>query len=87
MRRAECERAARLLGAAQLRDLQAQDVSRIMSLPEPLGRRARHVVTEDDRVLAAVTALRAGDVEALGEVVPRLARIDARRLRGVDPRD
>jgi galactokinase len=67
-RRAECERAARLLGASQLRDLQAQDLPRIMSLPEPLGRRARHVVTEDDRVLAAVAALRAGDVQALGRL-------------------
>lgn len=67
-RRAECERAARLLGVTQLRDLGAQDLPRIMSLPEPLGRRARHVVTEDDRVLAAVTALRAGDVQELGRL-------------------
>jgi galactokinase len=39
-----------------------------MSLPEPFGRRARHVVTEDDRVLAAVTSLRAGDVQGLGRL-------------------
>ena len=37
-----------------------------MALPDPLGRRARHVVTEDARVLAAVRALQAGDLEALG---------------------
>jgi galactokinase len=67
-RRAECESAARRLGVAQLRDLDVPDVPRIMELPEPLGRRARHVVTEDARVLAAVRALREGNVEALGEL-------------------
>jgi galactokinase len=65
-RRAECEDAARRLGVGQLRDLDVQDLPRIMELPEPLGRRARHVVTEDARVLAAVEALKAGDVGALG---------------------
>jgi galactokinase len=67
-RRAECEQAARLLGVAELRDVEARDLPRVMSLPEPLGRRARHVVTEDDRVLAAVKALRAGDVASLGRL-------------------
>jgi galactokinase len=67
-RRAECEDAARRLGVAMLRDLELQDVPRIMELPEPLGRRARHVVTEDARVLAAVRALEAGDLKALGQL-------------------
>jgi galactokinase len=67
-RRAECEQAARLLGVPQLRDLGARDLPRIMSLPDPLGRRARHVVTEDDRVLDAVRAMRAEDVQALGRL-------------------
>ncbi len=67
-RRAECEQAARLLGVAQLRDLGAPDLPRIMGLPEPLGRRARHVVTEDDRVLTFVRALREGDADALGRL-------------------
>jgi galactokinase len=67
-RRAECERAASLLGVPQLRDVGAQDLARIMSLPDPLGRRARHVVTEDDRVLEAVKAMQAGNVEALGRL-------------------
>jgi len=65
-RRAECEAAAEQLGVPQLRDLSASDLGRIERLPEPLGRRARHVVTEDERVLAAVAALEAGDVERLG---------------------
>jgi len=67
-RRAECEEAARRLGVAQLRDLDVQDVPRAMELPEPLGRRARHVITEDARVLAAVQVMRSGDVEALGRL-------------------
>jgi galactokinase len=67
-RRAECEEAARLLGVAQLRDLLPQDIARVDGLREPLGRRARHVVTEDARVLEAVTALESGDLERLGEL-------------------
>jgi galactokinase len=66
VRRAECERAARALGVALLRDLTAADLPRAARLVEPLGRRARHVVTEDARVLEAVAALRAGDAARLG---------------------
>jgi galactokinase len=51
-RRAECERAARLLGVSALRDV--TDVDACNRLPPPLNRRARHVVTENARVLAAV---------------------------------
>ena len=65
-RRAECERACALLGVAQLRDVGLAALDRITALPPPLDRRARHVVTEDARVLAAVSALRAGDLDALG---------------------
>jgi galactokinase len=68
MRRAECDEAARRLGVAQLRDLTPEDASRTEALPEPLGRRVRHVVTEDERVLAAVAALDAGDLPRLGEL-------------------
>jgi galactokinase len=67
-RRAECEEAARQLGVRQLRDLDLPDVPRAMELPDPLGRRARHVITEDARVLDAVRALQAGDLEALGSL-------------------
>ncbi|WP_437933863.1 galactokinase [Sorangium sp. So ce341] len=67
-RRAECERAAALLGVRQLRDVDAAAEQRIASLPAPLDRRARHVVTENARVLAAVAALRAGDLVRLGEL-------------------
>ncbi|WP_437573564.1 galactokinase [Sorangium sp. So ce887] len=67
-RRAECERAAAALGVPQLRDVDAAAETRIASLPAPLDRRARHVVTENARVLAAVAALRAGDLGRLGEL-------------------
>jgi galactokinase len=67
-RRAECERACALLGVGQLRDLGPADLPRVEALPEPLNRRARHVVTEDERVVRAVTALRAGDLDRLGEL-------------------
>jgi galactokinase len=65
-RRAECERAAELLGVPQLRDAEIGDLERIAALPEPLNRRARHVVTEDARVLDTVAALRRGDLAAVG---------------------
>ncbi|MGK3987678.1 galactokinase [Sorangium sp. So ce136] len=67
-RRAECERAAAALGVPQLRDVDAAAEQRIASLPAPLDRRARHVVTENARVLAAVAALRAGDLARLGQL-------------------
>ena len=67
-RRAECEEAARQLGVAQLRDIDVQDLPRVMQLDERLGRRARHVITEDARVVAAVAVMRSGDLDALGQL-------------------
>ena len=68
VRRDECRRAAEALGVDSLRDVRAQDLSRVALLPSPLDRRVRHVVTENERVLAAVDALRRGDLERLGEL-------------------
>jgi galactokinase len=65
-RRDECARAAALLGVPALRDLAFHELARAAALPPPLDRRARHVVTENARVLAAVGALRAGEAKALG---------------------
>lgn len=56
-RRAECEAAAQQLGVAALRDI--TDPAAVEGLPEPLRRRARHVVTEDNRVLEAVQGVSA----------------------------
>ena len=58
-RRAECEQAAALLGVASLRDVPG--VERLAALPDMLLRRARHVVTENARVLQAVNCTSAGD--------------------------
>jgi galactokinase len=66
-RRAECERAAALLGVRELRDVGAGDL-RVAALPPPLDRRVRHVVTENQRVLDAVDAMRAGHAAALGSL-------------------
>ena len=70
-RRAECERAARLLDVGSLRDLTEVDLRRVETLPRPLDRRVRHVVTENARVLAAMKALFANDAEALGVLFDR----------------
>jgi galactokinase len=64
-RRADCEAAAAFVGP--LRDATVADVSALRDLR--LRRRARHVVTENARVLAAVEYLRAGDVAAAGRVM------------------
>jgi galactokinase len=65
-RRAECRAACEALGIASLRDAPDDAPDR---LPEPLNRRVRHVLTENARVDAAVQALRAGDLPALGELI------------------
>jgi len=67
-RRHECERVSAMLGVPQLRDLNMGDIPRIMWLPDPLNRRTRHVVTENERVLAAVQAIRQGDFHELGRL-------------------
>jgi galactokinase len=67
-RRGECEKACALLGVQQLRDLGPRDLPRVNALPDPLNRRARHVITENERVLEAVAAMHAGDVRRLGEL-------------------
>jgi galactokinase len=68
LRRSECEDAARALGVPQLRDVAPSDLPRVEALPEPLRRRAHHVVTENERVLRAIDALRAGDLPRLGQL-------------------
>ncbi|HET9772279.1 MAG TPA: galactokinase, partial [Acidimicrobiia bacterium] len=72
-RRAACERAALALGVAALRDASPADVDKAAAdgrLDEVAFRRARHVVTENARVLDVVALLRRGD---LGGIGPALA--------------
>jgi galactokinase len=65
-RRAECAEAAHRMGVESLRDALIQDLH---MLPEVLARRARHVISENGRVLGAVTALRRGDFDKLGQLL------------------
>ncbi|MBA2509421.1 MAG: galactokinase [Nocardioidaceae bacterium] len=67
--RAQCERAADLLGADALRDVSLADLDRLPDLADDgatLMRRARHVVTDNARVHEAVAQLRAGAWSDLG---------------------
>jgi galactokinase len=69
-RRAQCDRAARHYGVAALRDIdEAVLVADRRELDELTFRRARHVVTENARTLAAAAALAAHDLSALGELM------------------
>lgn len=69
-RRASCEAVARQFGASALRDvtLDQLDAART-DLDSVSYRRARHVVTENARTLAAADAMAAGDLVALGELM------------------
>lgn len=68
-RRRESEDAARHLGVDRLRDVSSEALSRLHSLPPVLARRARHVITENARVLQARAALLAGDLTGFGRLL------------------
>ena len=65
-RREECIEAAHRMGVESLRDALIQDLH---MLPDVLARRARHVISENGRVLGAVTALRRHDFDKLGHLL------------------
>lgn len=67
-RRAQCEAAANAMGVPALRDatLKMLDAA---ALDEVIARRARHVITENARVLDTVTALQAGHLTLVGELM------------------
>ncbi|WP_026919380.1 galactokinase [Gordonia shandongensis] len=66
-RRASCAAAADHLGVETLRDAAVDDCRRLADPVE--AARARHVLTENQRVLAAVAALRAADHRAFGALM------------------
>jgi galactokinase len=69
-RRAQCEAAARALDLPALRDVAlGRLVAGAVRLDGTTLRRARHVVTENERTLHAVDALRKGRIEALGQLL------------------
>ena len=65
-RRAECRAACEALGIGSLREATRRDLD---CLPDPLDRRARHVLEENERVERAVEALGGGDLAALGALL------------------
>ena len=70
-RRSQCEEAARWFGAKALRDVSVKDLEKWKTgsgLSEVAFRRARHIVTENTRVLEAINAMRNGNVKRLGEL-------------------
>lgn len=64
LRRMECQEAANLLGVDALREI--TEAQATAALPAPLNHRARHVVTENNRVLEAVTGV---SPERFGELM------------------
>jgi galactokinase len=68
-RRRSCEKAAAALGVLSLRDV-TDDPGAVERLADPvLRRRARHVVSENARVLETVGLLRAGDAARCGPLL------------------
>jgi galactokinase len=72
-RRAACAQAAALLGVKALRDV--ADPADVEQIADPvIRRRARHIVTDDLRVLAAVAELDAGHLRGLGPLLTQAHR-------------
>lgn len=68
-RRRDCETAAKVLGVPALRDATLAQLDATSALDERCRRRARHVVTENRRVLDTVSALERGELDAVGPLV------------------
>ena len=69
-RRRDCEAAAAAAGVPSLRSLGPADLpSLLAAVDEVVGRRARHVITENERVREVVADLAAGDLAAVGRAL------------------
>lgn len=72
-RRRECEIAAEFFGVKALRDVSpaqfAEKAEQLKAFNELAYKRAKHIVSENQRVLDAVQALNAGDMAKLGELM------------------
>jgi galactokinase len=79
-RRNQCEEAARWFGVTALRDVSVEEFERKLALTTVEGwkaesglseiviKRARHIITENARVLEAVNVMKAGNIKRLGEL-------------------
>jgi len=69
-RREACEKGAATMKVASLRELSAADLPTAeQKLDDVTFRRCRHVITENQRVLDAVNALKASDMAGLGKLL------------------
>jgi len=70
-RRAQCEQAARELGVPALRDVGVDELDAALARlsDDVVRRRARHVITEDQRVVDTAAALREKDLTLVGELL------------------
>jgi galactokinase len=69
-RRSQCEAAARFFGVKALRDVSvAMFEKQNKTLEDPTRRRARHVITENTRVLQAIDAMGSGNSSELGRLL------------------
>lgn len=69
-RRRQCEAAARFFGVAALRDVSLAQFSAAAARLEPvMAKRARHVISENERTLQAAEAMRQGDSARLGQLM------------------
>jgi galactokinase len=67
-RRSQCEAAAKALGVPALRDATLGMLSGV-DMPRMVANRARHIISENDRVLQAVAALQVGDLHKAGTLM------------------
>jgi galactokinase len=69
-RRQQCEQAARVFGVKALRDVTIEQFEqRVDELDDVVAKRARHVITENDRTVEAANALRANDMKRMGQLM------------------
>jgi galactokinase len=69
-RRQQCEMAAAYFGVPALRDVTlAEFEAKAGGLDDLIRQRARHVITENERVLTAVTAMRQNNAHQLGQLM------------------
>ncbi|WP_159738604.1 galactokinase [Vibrio atypicus] len=69
-RREQCEEAARIFGVKALRDVSVEQFNeKVSELDELVAKRARHVITENDRTVEAAQALRAHDMKRMGQLM------------------
>ena len=69
-RREQCETAARICNVPALRDVTLPQLEALADLmDEVVYRRARHIITENQRTLDAANAMRVGDAVTLGQLM------------------